>query len=394
MRIVVVTHQFFPRYYSGVERITLNLATQFARMGHECTVMTSAAHSSGDSRPFVHEGVRVVPLDLSRADVVRPWAQPHRRAEAVGRAIAAEQPDIVHILHAMRLPEAFSEAESAGVPIVAHVPDLFYPCARGTMIRRDRSLCASAEGGTACASACWIKPGRERLRWAQQTLDRAGAVVCPSRATIEVHRENGFDTSHWQHIPWGVDYAIHGPRTRRSRTGPLVVGFLGTLLEHKGSRVAVEALRAAPDLDVELRLYGGSFHEVRYERELRRLATADPRVSFRGAYEHAELRSVLAELDAVVIPSLWRENLPTTGLNAVAAGVPLLVSDVGGLVELLEDYRCGFSFAVGDGDALASLLSRFVEEPELLDKVRDGMRYPPGIEDEAWRLLQLYEALR
>src|SRR5207237_8054931 len=106
----------------------------------------------------------------------------------------------------------------------------------------------------------------------------------------------------------------------------------------------VEAVRLRHGRPLRLELYGGSFHEQGYEAELRRLAGADPRIAFRGSYSHEELPGILAGLDAVAIPSLWHENLPTTGLNAVAAGVPLPVSNVGGLVELPGHLDCGLAF--------------------------------------------------
>src|SRR5262249_25909229 len=143
---------------------------------------------------------------------------------------------------------------------------------------------------------------------------------------------------------------------------PLHVGFLGTLLQHKGAHVVVDAVRSRPELQVELRLHGESFHELEYERELRRIAGGDSRIVFAGAYEHSELHSILGKLDVVVVPSIWHENLPTAALNAIAAGVPLLVSDVGGLLELVEDYDCGYAFRRGDAEDLALLLERLVRE--------------------------------
>jgi hypothetical protein len=46
MRIALVTHQFFQRFYTGLERATFNMAAELTRLGRECTVIASAAHSS------------------------------------------------------------------------------------------------------------------------------------------------------------------------------------------------------------------------------------------------------------------------------------------------------------------------------------------------------------
>lgn len=322
------------------------------------------------------------------ADLQRPW----RGGAALRATLHSERPDVVHVMHPMHFPHVFSEASAGGIPVVAQVPDFFYPCARITMVRSGGSLCLSPEAGEACSSICGIVAARQRLAWARIALDSARAVVSPCRATIRLHRQSGFDTSRWRHIPWGVDYGLYPERSRPEPTGALRVGFLGTLLEHKGAHIPIEAVRSRLGLEVELRLYGGSFQEHEYEQSLRDSAGDDPRVVFAGSYDHADLPAMLAGLDAVVVPSLWHENVPTAALNAIAAGVPLLVSDVGGLTELIEDYDCGLAFRRGDSDDLAALLGRLVDDPDVLPAIRARMGCPPSLEEEASQIEALYQA--
>src|SRR5439155_5578429 len=175
-----------------------------------------------------------------------------------------------------------------------------------------------------------ISAGPDYFLWGTSQLDAAAAVVCPSNATIEFHSRQGLRVNHWVRIPWGVDYSLHPRRLPAPDGGALVIGFVGTLLQHKGPHVLVEAVRLLTRAKVRLILYGESFHERRYEQDLRRLAADDLRIDFAGPYEHGGFSQVLAPLDAVAIPSLWHENIPIAGLNAVAAGGPLLVSAVPG----------------------------------------------------------------
>jgi glycosyltransferase involved in cell wall biosynthesis len=350
-------------------------------------VVTSAAHSSGDTTPYEIGSVQVRPVVATGSDLERPW----RGGGVVRRALAEERPDVVHVMHPMHFPHVFTEAQAAGIPLIAHVPDFFYPCARITMVQSGGALCSSPEAGERCITTCGIAPAPQRLAWARMSLDSASAVVCPCRATIDLHRQSGFDTSRWHHVPWGVDYTLHPARLEPPPPGPLRVGFLGTLLEHKGAHVAVDAVSSRPGLDVELRLYGGSFEQHEYEAALRDAAGSDPRILFVGGYEHPELPRILAGLDAVVIPSLWHENLPTVGLNAIASGLPLLVSDVGGLTELLDDYACGIAFRRGDAEDFAELLERLAGDSSILTGIRSRMAAPPSVEEEASQIEALYE---
>ncbi len=393
MRVALVTHQFFPDYYTGVERLTLNLANQLRRMGHEVTVVTSAEHANGGAPAYAYDGTWVRTVSAGEVDLARPWNQDPRVVDRLVDVFREESAEVVHVMQPMRLPQAFEAAERLALPVVAHIPDFGYLCARVNLLRVDGSRCPTAAHGAACVSACGIDSGVERYAWGTTLLARAAAVVSPCRWTIERHAAEGFDTSHWQHIPWGTDYAIHGSRRGRAPDGELVLGFLGTLLRHKGPRVAIEALQQLGDRPVRLLLYGGSFHEKEYERELRRLAAGDERIVFAGSYDHAELATILAGLDAVVIPSLWFENLPTVGLNAVAAGVPVIAADVGGLRELVDDYRCGFTYAADDAGALAALLRDLCDGRERLDEVRKTLVLPPSIEEEALRIESIYTEL-
>lgn len=390
MRIALVTHQFFPSFYTGVERLTLNLASQFGRMGHEAIVVTSADHSNGGAPSYAHDGVWVRTVAGGDEDRARPWLQDWRVVDRLVDVLREERPDVVHVMHPMRLPQAFEAAERLDLPVVAHIADFYYLCTRVNLLRLDGSRCPSAENGGACVSACGVESGRERYAWGKALLARAAAVVSPCRWTIERHAAEGFDTTGWHHIPWGTDYAIHDSAFDPPAVDELVLGFIGTLLRHKGPHVLVEAVRLLPDRPIRLVLYGGSFHEDEYERELRKLAGDDERIVFAGSYDHAELSSILAKLSAVVIPSIWYENLPTTGLNAIAGRVPLITADLGGLRELVDDYRCGFTYAADDPEALAALLGELCDNRALLDDVRRTLLLPPSLEEEAWSIEGVY----
>ena len=246
MRIAFVTHQFFPAFYTGVERLTLNLANQLRRMGHECVVVTSAEHANGGSSAYAYDDVWVRTVPAGEVDLARPWLQDRSVVDAVARVLREEETELVHVMHPMRLPQAFEAAERLGLPAVAHVADFGYVCARLNLLRTDGSRCPSAGEGAACVSACGIESGPERYAWGRALLARAAAVVSPCRWTIDRYAAEGFDTSDWHHIPWGTDYGLHPGRLAPPSRDELTVGFLGTLLRHKGPHVAVEAMRLTP----------------------------------------------------------------------------------------------------------------------------------------------------
>lgn len=390
MRIALVTHQFFPAFYTGAERLTLNLANQLSRMGHEAVVITPAEHSNGGAPSYAYDGAWVRTVTAGDLDRSRPWLQDPRVIDQIADILREEGSEIVHVVNPLRLPQAFEAAERLDLPVVTHVTDFGYLCANFNLLRSDGSRCPSAENGAACVSACRIDSGPERVAWGKALLARASAVVAGCRWTIERHAAEGFDTTNWHHLPWGTDYAIHEPRLEPPPGDELVLGFIGTLLRHKGPHIVVKAMRLIPDLPVRLLLYGGSFHQAEYEHELRRLARGDDRIVFAGSYDHADLSKILAKVSAVVVPSVWFENLPMSGLNAIAAGVPLITGDLGGLTEMVDDYRCGFTYPADDPEALAALLRELCENRAMLDDVRKTILLPLSVEEEAWTMERIY----
>jgi glycosyltransferase involved in cell wall biosynthesis len=390
MRVAFVTHQFFPAFYTGVERLTLNLASQLSRMGHECTVVTVASASSGSLEPYDVDGVRVRPVEGSVSFDLRGDAE---SAQAVGRVLDEERIELVHVMQPLGLPGAFTQAAIRDLPLVAHLPDFSYACPRITLLRVDGSDCPTSQEGVLCGRTCRITRAEQRHAHARRLLDQAAAVISPCRATIATHAAHGFDTGGWCWIPWGVDYALHPGRLPAPTEPELRIGFLGTLVPHKGAHVLVEALRLAPDAPVALELYGDSFHARDYERELRSRAGDDARIRFQGTYNHGEFLQVLAALDLVAIPSLWHENLPTSGLNAIASGVPLAVSDMPGLRELVDDYACGWTFPAGDPAALAELLTGLAGDRERLAERRRELVSPPSLEEEAFAVERVHAAV-
>lgn len=75
------------------------------------------------------------------------------------------------------------------------------------------------------------------------------------------------------------------------------------------------------------------------------------------------------------MPSVWFENSPLVIHEALAARTPLLVSDFGGMAELVSPGRDGWRFAVGDAGALAAELERLLREPAALRALAfDGVR--------------------
>ena len=94
--------------------------------------------------------------------------------------------------------------------------------------------------------------------------------------------------------------------------------------------------------------------------ELAKKHNCEGRLSWRHWATQQEISQQLMETSVLVFPSLWPETLGIVGLEAMAHGVPVVASDIGGVPEWLREGRNGFRVAPKDVDALADRINRIV----------------------------------
>jgi D-inositol-3-phosphate glycosyltransferase len=189
-------------------------------------------------------------------------------------------------------------------------------------------------------------------------------------------------------VPPGVDLARFRPRPaeearkRLGLSGHPVVLFVGRLQRMKGPDVAIgafeEARRARPDLLAEavLVLVGGPSgpdpgSQVERLRRLARRAGIADRVRFLPPVPHADLGSLYAAADVVLMPSR-SESFGLVALEAQASGVPVIASAVGGLRYVVADGESGFLVPAGDHRAFADRLLRLLGQPGLRARLATG----------------------
>jgi glycosyltransferase involved in cell wall biosynthesis len=219
-----------------------------------------------------------------------------------------------------------------------------------------------------------------RGRAVDAAMEHVRAVISPSRFLADSVRADGIVLPRLTVVPTGAETAV--PRVRpRGATGPggpLRVLFLGTWVAHKGPHVLADALAMLSDEDaarIEAHAHGPApFPAYRDACAAR----SGGRLVIGAAVPAPEVPALLAGYDAIVVPSVWAENAPLVVLEARAAGCPVVASDLGGLVELVEHGVDGLRFPAGDADALADVLRALLHEPGLREGLADTVRPPPG----------------
>ena len=196
-----------------------------------------------------------------------------------------------------------------------------------------------------------------------EKLRRAAFCSCISyfaRSQAAVFAPERLDRFHVVHC--GVDSV--GVIPSAAECGRARVLYVGRLTSLKGMSVLLDAMVAIRDAvpRVELVVIGDGPDRDAFEAHARRLGI-DSSVSFRGVRSPQEVADALASTDVFVLPS-FAEGVPVSLMEALAAGVPVVSTPVGGVTELVEHGVNGMLVRPADPDALASAVTELLGDPD------------------------------
>lgn len=188
--------------------------------------------------------------------------------------------------------------------------------------------------------------------------------------------------------------ASDGGGRRVSTSGVPRLIFLGRLDPNKGVHLILDALALCPDLKLEIDLYTViDAVPGPYVREIMARLDHEKRARVCAPVKASEVITTVAGYDALLVPSQWMETGPLVVLEAFAAGVPVVGSDLGGIAEWVAHDRDGLLVAEQSASGWAQALRRLVNEQDLLPKLRAGIRSPRSMREVAEEVRAVYEEL-
>ena len=105
------------------------------------------------------------------------------------------------------------------------------------------------------------------------------------------------------------------------------------------------------------------------------------------------INEIYKHTDVTIVPSVVPDSLPTTAIESIARGIPVIGSDIGGIPEIIGDSTEGYIFDSGDADALASAMERIICNPSILQTMSENAvkKYKQFFSEEKFRLNILKE---
>jgi phosphatidylinositol alpha-mannosyltransferase len=196
-------------------------------------------------------------------------------------------------------------------------------------------------------------------------------AVSPVAAAFHA-RMLGFDVGRFALVPNGVDVERFASHRAGGRRRPRLV-FLGRLEHRKGVDVAVRAFLAlASDRpDLELRVLGDGPLAPLVERLRQRApAAVAARIELAGRADPERLPELLGDADVAILPARGGESFGIVLLEAMAAGVPIVATDIPGYRAVARHDREALLVGPGDVAASAAAIGRLLDEPALATRLR------------------------
>ena len=215
--------------------------------------------------------------------------------------------------------------------------------------------------------------GRFRLYLTEKLIYNTADVLLTNSAQIQRHLHQRYPDKNIFSIPNLLELPTQEwSQPHRDDTEEKLIVSVGRFAPEKGHRYLIEALNTLDREDIPWRCT--FLGEGELETELRALAAEyelSESIAFPGFCE--DVFFMLLTADVFVLPSL-HESSPNALIEAMGIGMPCIASDVGGIVDLIEDEKNGLRVAPQDSTALATALHRVLAEPDFASELGKNAR--------------------
>lgn len=354
MRVLMLSWEYPPHIVGGLGRHVDHLSKHLAAQGEDVTVLTFTDGSSPPRETL--EGVSVIRVNpyVMRYPDFTTWVQGLNMLMTEAAASLPET-DVIHAHDWLSAYSGIALKHMTRKPLVAtiHATEMGR---RGTLHNDTERHIHEMEW--------WLAFEAWRVICCSNYM--SGEIVsnlgCP-REKIGVI-VNGFDPR-----LLSIDGA---EASQKTAGGPKTALFVGRLVHEKGPDLIIKAAGILKGSGLKFNIVGEGAMKP-YLEDMSRKGGLTDQVRFLGHVTDRELAGLYRSSYACVFPSLY-EPFGIVALEAMSAGVPVVVSKTGGLDEIVEDGTNGLEFTPGSAESLARAIQRLLDEPALFSKLVENGR--------------------
>jgi len=412
VKALFIVHEDPLDLHAGVQVYTRSIAEIFSALGFETAIFSQKELDSDDILvEFEQKGVKYF---LVNSRLLRVRKKRFKFFESFDNPEVAEifrgvfnrfKPDILHVMHLLTLSgEIIFYAKRAGAKVVLTLWDYWYLCHRINLLKPDLSICSGPGAGVKCrhcgdqkyekfpwnlAMPVMAAAFSKRTKYLRRLLNCVDLIHAPSHATKKIYVDNGVPDEKIELLPPG--YVQMDCPEKKKIPGYIRLGFIGTVLPHRGLHVLLDALWGVDPARFELVVYGDTPDQKYYE-DLRKKAEGLS-VKFMGTFERNELAKIYQSFDILVFPTLWPEPYGLVVLEALSCKTPVLASRIGALPELIEHGYNGWLLEPKNVDEWRIFFNKLVQNYGIYDVLRPKPLVKFSFEEHVAKLAEIYKRL-
>ncbi|QDS98999.1 glycosyltransferase family 4 protein [Adhaeretor mobilis] len=360
MKVLQLYNQY-RSLHGGEETVVLMTDALLKRRGHETQLLMRSSRG----------------LDASLLGKMKAFKSAFYNRDAyaeVAASLQADRPDVVHVhnLYPLFSPSVLDACTHAGVPVVMTNHNYLLTCPTTHHLRNGK-VCEKCIGGKEIHCAL----NNCRGSWAESVAYAARSAYARRKRSFSKNVSQFIVLTDFakRQLLRG-DYDPHDINEQNVHVLPNMVelddtavdpsqnnyfAYSGRMSYEKGVDVLLEAMRSLPDVTLKLAGQGPLLDELR--------ESASENCEFLGQLNSEEMREHYRGARGVIIPSRNFEGCPLVVSEAMNHGIPLVVSEIGGLPDLVgsklpEGQQCGRSFPTDDSAKLAAELRDLWDHPE------------------------------
>lgn len=420
MHILKLIHGYPPNYNAGSEVYSQSICNELSKK-HKVSVFT---REENPYEPCFRIREQKETENLTLYFVNNPQGKDGYRHKQMddnfAELIAKINPDVAHVGHLNHLSTGLiDELNKLKIPIVYTLHDFWLMCPRGQFLTRgignsDNFRLCDKQDNKKCANDCYkvYFSGREenerkevsswsdwinnRMEETRSIIDKVDLFLAPSNYLRNRYvKDFSIPEDKIKYLDYGFPREYLTQTEKSKKKTQYTFGYIGTHIPAKGVNLLIEAFKLL-EQPATLKIFGRPNGQS--TNALKELAkTSKNEIEFAGEYiNHNLANDVFANVDCIVVPSIWGENSPLVIHESQSCKVPVITADYGGMKEYVNHNVNGLLFEHRNINSLAQQLNYAISNPEkMIELGKKGYLFSkdgevPDITDHCTELEKIY----
>ena len=361
LKILQINKYYYLR--GGTERHVFELEKLLREKGH-IVIPFSMQDSRNNQSKYDKYFIKKIDLDKFRIKNIIKFFYNYEAVRNLKKLIKNEKPDIAHlhnIAHHLS-PAIIKTLEKYNIPVIQTLHDYKLICPNYRLFTQNK-VCARCKGGKYfnCYKYKCVKDSRLKSLLASleayinnKIYTKVDLFIAPSQYMRNKCIEFG--------VPGEKIKTIYNFLNNENKPSEFINSnndyllYFGRISNEKGINVLIDAVK---DINIKLKIVGTGPEVENLKFKISNFKLNN--IEILGPKYGEELNELIRNARAVVMPSIWPENMPYSLLESLAFNVPVIVSNIGGMPEVIKDRVNGYLFKTGDKEDLKDKIEKIDE---------------------------------